>query len=108
MGAECFGGGDAQADIVIALVKAAIAEHGAPEFIRSVVRAISTTWLKCSMKRTANRRSPEFALANPTPRTSRPKLALMKATFLLILAVATTLFAQDGFTPLFNGKDLTG
>ena len=32
----------------------------------------------------------------------------MKATFLLILAVATASFAQDSFTPLFNGKDLTG
>jgi len=43
LGAECFGGGDAQADIVIALVKAAIAEHSAPEFIRSAVRAIFAT-----------------------------------------------------------------
>ena len=32
----------------------------------------------------------------------------MKPTLLLILVLATTSFAQDGFTSLFNGKDLTG
>lgn len=32
----------------------------------------------------------------------------MKPTLLLILALATTSLAQDGFTALFNGKDLTG
>ena len=31
----------------------------------------------------------------------------MKPTLLLILALATSSFAQDGFTSLFNGKDLS-
>ncbi|MCB1279314.1 DUF1080 domain-containing protein [Prosthecobacter sp.] len=32
----------------------------------------------------------------------------MKPTLLLVLALTATSFAQDGFTSLFNGKDLTG
>src|SRR5436190_12559313 len=32
----------------------------------------------------------------------------MKRLLLLLLCLQSTVFAQDGFVPLFNGKDLTG
>ena len=35
------------------------------------------------------------------------RMILMMKNLLLLLALASASFAQDGFTPLFNGKDLT-
>ncbi len=32
----------------------------------------------------------------------------MKTLHALLLSLALPVFAQDGFTPLFNGKDLSG
>jgi hypothetical protein len=34
-------------------------------------------------------------------------MILLMKNLLLLLALASASFAQDGFTPLFNGKDLT-
>ncbi|GBL24758.1 hypothetical protein EMGBS6_15430 [Opitutia bacterium] len=34
--------------------------------------------------------------------------SLMKTLNLLLLTFTLPVFAQDGFTPLFNGKDLSG
>ena len=52
---------------------------------------------------------PDSVLGPGCPRRGGWKRRFLEGAFLFLLTTfATTIFAQDGFTSLFNGKDLTG